>query len=373
MTPTLVEARSICPKRMLHGPCGGVRDDGTCEVGPHITCPYPLILDQLPWRLAQDARLGHRVRPAPRVSGRLASKLAAGEFVILAELWPPADADLRRIVARYQALGPSVDAVNVADSPLAQPFMSSLAACAAFKQAGLEAIMNLSCKDRSRIALQAELMGAGALGINAVLCITGDHPTLGDHKAAPPVYDLDSFGLIRLARQLRDDGQFDSGRAVAGRPSYLIGAAGSPFTRPVEVQAERAAAKIFAGADFIATQAVFDLDRFATFARQMTDFGALERGRLIAGVAVVTTPEQARWLNSNVPGANVSPAFMEMLARALPSESRRAALRWNAEFVARLRQIEGVSGILLYAMEHDVESLGELLAEVARTNAGAGR
>lgn len=362
MTLTLEQARTRCPKHMSNGPCGGVRDDGACEVGPHILCPYPFILDQLPWRLAQGTRNEDATPAAPSAGGRLARKLAAGEFVVLAELWPPADADLSYTIARYRALGPQVDAVNVADSPLAQPFMSSLAACAAFRQAGMEAIMNLSCKDRSRIALQAELMGAGALGVNAVLCITGDHPALGDHRAARPVYDLDSFGLIRLAKRLRDDGRFDSGRAVTSRPRYLIGAAGSPFTQPVEIQAERAAAKIFAGADFIATQAVFDLARFTTFAQQMADFGALARGRLIAGVAVVTTLEQARWLNDNVPGARVSPTFTDTLTRELPGQRRATALRWNAEFIAHLRQVKGVSGILLYAMEHDVESLGELLA-----------
>jgi methylenetetrahydrofolate reductase (NADPH) len=362
---SLDQAQTLCPKHMLNGPCGGVRDDGACEVGPHIVCPYPLILDQLPWRikaLSPAGRgLGEGASMRRALDGRLAAKLAARDFVILAELWPPANADLDATVRRYQALGPKVDAVNIADSPLAQPFMSSLAACAAFKQAGMEAIMNLACKDRSRIALQAELMGAGALGVNAVLCITGDHPALGDHKHAKPVYDLDSFGLVRLAKRLRDEGQFDSGRAVEGKPSYLIGAAGSPFTKPVEVQAERAAAKVFAGADFIATQAAFDFDRFAEFAQRMAGFGALEHGRLIAGIGVVTTPQQAQWLNTNVPGANVSPVIIEMLAREGPEARRATALRWTAEFISRIRELLGVSGILLYAMDHDVESLGELL------------
>jgi methylenetetrahydrofolate reductase (NADPH) len=360
---SLDQAQAICPKHMLNGPCGGVRDDGSCEVGPHITCPYPLILDQLPWRLPPSPQWGEGWGEGDRLPqvSRLASKLARNEFVTLAELWAPANTNLNDTIRRYQALGPKVDAVNIADSPLAQPFMSSLAACAAFKQAGMEAIMNLACKDRSRIALQAELMGAGALGINAVLCITGDHPLLGDHKHAKPVYDLDSFGLIRLAKRLRDEGRFDSGRTVEGKPTYLIGAAGSPFTRPVEVQAERAAAKVFAGADFIATQAVFDFDRFAEFAQRMADFGALEHSRLIAGIGVVTKHEQAHWLNTNVPGANVSPQFIEMLAREQPQARRATALRWTAEFTSRMRELLGVSGILLYAMDHDVESLGELL------------
>lgn len=363
MNTTLDQARSLCPKHMTHGPCGGVRPGGGCEADATLLCPFPRLGDALPWQHLQPEGAPRRLdRRTLATLNTLAGHLFGDAFVVIAELWPPDSADLAATVHRYLALGPRLAAVNIADSPLASPHVSSLATAALFERHGLAAIMNLTCRDRNRIALQAELMGAAALGVQAVFCITGDHPALGDHRHAGAVYDLDSFGLIRLARRLRDEGTYESGRPITDRPRWLIGAAGSPFSLPTEIQAERAAAKVHAGADFIQTQAVFDADAFRHFPARLMDLGALEQARLIAGVGVVTTLAQAAWLNRDVPGAHVPEHFIASLQRTPPSRRRAAALRYAADLIAQLRAMPGVSGILLFAMEGDVESLGELLA-----------
>jgi methylenetetrahydrofolate reductase (NADPH) len=355
----LAAAIQRCPKQMRSGPCGGVRPEGACEVSATLRCPYLDVADQLPWRVTTDVRAGGGHNQTAQ--GRLAHKLRCGEFAVIAELWPPDTVDLTARVARYAVFAEQIDAVNIANNPLASPHLSTLATAAIFERHGFATIMNLTARDHNRIGLQAELLGAAALGVQNVFCITGDHPALGDHPQARGVFEVDSFGLLTLARRLRDDGQFESGRILQAKPTYLIGAAGSPFSAPLALQAERTAAKVFAGAEFIQTQAVFAREPFATYVTRLQELGALAQAWLIAGVGVITRLEQAEWLDAHVPGAQVPAQLIDQLRATPPSERRRVGLRYTAALIAELRTVPAVSGVLLFAMDDDVESLGELL------------
>ena len=346
---------------MTHGPCGGVAPGGGCEVDAMLRCPYPLIADQLPWRVAVDARADFSDLRANNPSP-LAQKLRRGEFVTIAEMYAPDSADPAAHIARYEQFAEQIDAVNIANNALATPHLSTLATAALCERVGLPSIINLTCRDHNRIGLQAELLGAAALGIQHVFCITGDHPALGDHPKAKGVFDLDSFGLIRLARRLRDEGEYESGRPLTTRPQWLIGAAGSPFSQPLALQAERTAAKVHAGAEFIQTQAVFGPQPFSDFVTALRDLGALERAWLIAGVGVVTRLEQTHWLREHVPGAFVPDTLINMLRRTPKAQRRRVGLAYARDLVAQLRETPGVDGVLLFAFDDNVESLGELLS-----------
>lgn len=362
MSGGLAAARRVCPKHMASGPCGGVRADGTCEVDAGLTCPYPAVLGELPWRAPWPGpETPAPGATGPRSDGRLEATLRGGGFAVVAEAHAPDSADLGPFTRRYAAMRGSVTAANVADHALATPHASGLAAAALLERAGVETIVNLSCRDRNAIALQGDLLGAAALGVPNVLCVTGDHPALGD-DGAQAVYELDSFGLIRLARRLRDDGLLRGGRVLEERPRLLVGAAANPFTPPEAVQAERVAAKVAAGADFLMTQAVFDLPAFAAFARRLRDHGGLERAWLLAGVAPVTSLEQAWWLRREVPGARVGDDLIRRLERTLPQRRRAAGLAWAADTVARLRGLAEVSGVLLFPLLDDVAAIGELAA-----------
>lgn len=368
MSEVVAQARTICPKAMTYGPCGGVAAAGTCEIDITLTCPYPPIAEQLPWRLNRDPRAASIDLAQPSVDLRaenrsaLARKIRQGELVIVAEMYTPDSADIQRYIARYQQLAGSIDAINIANNALATPHVSTLAVAAACEQVGLPTIMNLTCRDHNRIGLQSEMLGAAALGVQHLFCITGDHPALGDHKIAKGVFDLDSFQLIQLARRLRDAGEYASGRALAAPPTWLIGAAGSPFSHPLHLQAERTAAKVHAGAEFIQTQAVFGLQPFTDYLAQLHDLNVLDHAWLIIGVGVVTRLEQARWLRQSVPGAYVPDDLVDLLRRTPASQRRAVGISYAHSLTEQLRQLDGVSGVLLFAFDDDVESLGELLA-----------
>lgn len=355
---TVAQAEALCPKHMRHGPCAGINPDQTCEVDDSLTCPYLSVLEKLPWRL--EAPLSGLTHSQVDRS-RLAERLRRGDFAVVVEVYPPAGTDLSAFIQRYEPLRQRVDALNVADNPLSSPYLSALATAGLFERQGFPTALNITCRDRNLIGLQADLLGAGALGVQNVFCVTGDHPVLGDHAYAQPVFELDSIDLIGLARRLRDAGTLESGRSLDSRPAYLIGAAASPFSLPSEIQAERAAAKVKAGAEFLQTQAVFNLDRFRDFIKQLADFGALEGAWLIAGMAVVTTLEQAFWLQTQVPGSSVPAEFINILRRTKASQRRAAALAYTAELIHQIRELEGVSGILIFPLNGDIEAMSELV------------
>ena len=355
-----MDAQTLCPKHMTNGPCGGVTPAGACEVDGNLPCPYLDDLAFLPWRQPTMPK-GRAVRGG---EGRLERTLRSGQFAVIAEAYTPDSADLSGLVQTYSAFKDKFTAVNIAEHALASPHASTLAAAALFKQSCVEAIINLTCRDRNRIGLQGEILGAAALGVKNLFCVTGDHPALGDHPEAKAVFDLDSLELITLAKRMRDEGALLSGRRLEHSPHLFIGAAANPFSRPYDLQAERVAAKVAAGADFIQTQGIFDVARFEGFVQQLRDFGALERAYLIAGVAVVTTLEQALWLRREVPGARVPDELVEQFSQTPERKRRDFGLTYAADLVARLRGVAGVSGVLLFPLHGDVPSVRDVLGRI---------
>jgi methylenetetrahydrofolate reductase (NADPH) len=286
-------------------------------------------------------------------------------FVVFTEAYPPNGADAMPLVERFAPLRGRIDAVSVADSPMAVPLMSGLATAALFEWSGIPAVLNLTCRDRNIIGLQSDMLGAAALGVQGIFCITGDSPVQGDHPEARPVYELDSLQLVKLARQLRDDGMFESGRRLEPPPHYVIGAAGSLAQGTPAEQVERTAAKIAAGAQFIQISPVFDLEQVREFTARLEATGSLQQTRMLAGVALVTGIDQALWVQAELPSAAIPDAFVEKLSSTpSPAQQRTVGLEYAANMIRQLREMPGIGGILLYpydSTEQDVEAIGQLL------------
>ncbi len=271
--------------------------------------------------------------------GRLADALRTGRFAVTAEIGPPRGADVAAIQESAALLGDWVDAANVTDNQGAQVRVSSFAGSIVAQAAGLEPVMQMTCRDRNRIALQSDLLSAGALGVPNLLLMTGDRPERGDHADAAAVYDLDSGGLMRVARTLRDEGTLLSGRAVDPPPRYLLGAVDSGSGTP-----DRLARKVTDGAEFVQTQFVFDVAAFRAWMLRARDRGLPERCGILAGVGPVRSLRALEFM-AGIPGVEV-PAELERRLRGVPAERVAAeGMAACAEVVAALPGIEGVAGV----------------------------
>ena len=276
-----------------------------------------------------------------------AELLRRGEFVVTAELNPPKSAAASVVRRRAGVLKGFVDAVNVTDSNRAVAAMAAIPAAIIVREAGVDPIVQMTGRDRNRIALQADLLGAAALGLEHFLLMSGDDPRLGNHPDAVNVKDLDGIGLVKMAVGMRDKAQFLSGDEIKQPPQYTIGATASPFTKPMEADVKKTVEKIEAGANFLQTQPVFDL---ATFSRWLAEVRRLA-GRqvtIIAGVLVVRSAEQAERLGK-VPGLALPASVIERLRKADDPEVEGVALA--VEMVKSLRALPGVGGVHLYAIE----------------------
>lgn len=294
------------------------------------------------------------------VPGRLAGALRAGRFAVTAEIGPPRGADLTVVRESAALLRDWVDAANITDNQGAQVRVSSLAGSIAARDAGLEPVMQLTCRDRNRIALQSELLSAGALGIPNLVLMTGDEPGRGDHPDATPVFDLDSETLMATARALRDEGRLLSGRAVDPAPRYLLGA--------VDLGAgplDRLEHKVRAGAQFVQTQFVFDLEAFAGWMVRVRDRGLHEGCGVLAGVGPVRSLRALAFLAA-VPGVVVPEAFERRL-RGVPGDRVAAeGMAACAETVAALREVAGVAGVHVMAVGYE-RGVPEILAAAGLT------
>lgn len=274
--------------------------------------------------------------------------LDRGVFVVTAEIGPPKGTDRTSFEKKCIQVKGYVDAVNVTDNQTAVVRLSSFASCLIAREAGLEPVMQLACRDRNRIALQSDFLGACALGIPNFLCITGDHQSLGNHPEARSVFDVDSIQLLSIFRKLRDEGIFANGEKVKGEVQAFLGAGENPFADPLEFRVFRLAKKVEAGAQFIQTQAVFDLEIFSRWMEEVRRFGLHKRVHILAGVIPLKSLQALRYMKEEVPGMVIPRWVEERMERA--QDPKEEGIRIALEIIETLRHIEGVRGIHIMAV-----------------------
>lgn len=280
--------------------------------------------------------------------GRLEKILAKGEFAVTGELGPPKHCGLDIVKTNIGHLKEAVDAANVTDNQTAIVRISSLATSAICKNEGLEPVLQMTVRDRNRIAIQSDILGAGALGLPNLLCLTGDHQTLGSHPQAKGVFDLDSMQLIQMVKGMRDDAKFLNGDEIKNPPKLFIGATWSPFSEPVAIRIPRLAKKIAAGANFIQTQGIFNVEKFADSMAEVRKLGLHEKVHIIAGVIPVKSVGAARYMQRNVSGVDVPDSIVERLKGA--SDPAEEGVKMCQEIIQELRAIEGVHGVHIMAI-----------------------
>lgn len=293
-------------------------------------------------------------------NSKLEKILESGTFAVTGELGPPASAKAEVIREKAKYLKGNVDAVNVTDGQTAVVRMSSWASCIIGKQEGLEPIVQMTCRDRNRIALQMDILGIAALGLNNMLCLTGDHQTFGNHPTAKGVFDLDSIQLIKVVKDMRDEKKFQCGDDMDVEPRLFIGAAANPFADPFEFRVVRLANKVAAGADFIQTQIIYNVDKFAKWMEAVRDRGLDQKVKILAGVAPIKSIGAARYMQTKVPGMDVPESIIERLKGVPKEEVKKEGIRQCVDIINRIREIKGVAGIHLMAIEWE-EAVPEIV------------
>ena len=294
---------------------------------------------------------------------KLEKLLESGHFAVTGELGPPPSADAEIIKKKAKYLKGCVDAVNVTDGQTAVARMASWAACLLGKEEGLEPTVQMTCRDRNRIALQMDILGVAALGINNILCLTGDHQSFGNHPMAKGVYDLDSIQLIKMVKDMRDEKKFQCGDEMDVEPRLFIGAAANPFADPFEYRVFRLAKKVAAGADFIQTQIIYNVEKFAKWMEAVREKGLHEKVKILAGVAPIKSVGAARYMQTRVPGMDVPDAVVERLRGVPKEEVSREGIKLCVDIINQIREIPGVAGIHLMAIEWE-EVVPEIVEQV---------
>jgi len=278
--------------------------------------------------------------------------LESGVFAVTAELGPPKGPDLKAVDEKIELLRGNCDAVNLTDNQTAIVRLSSAATASVLVQKGLEPVMQMTCRDRNRLAIQADLFGAAAMGVRNLLCLTGDHQCFGNHPGAKNVYDLDSIQLIQMVARMRDEGLTQGGDPIEGAVPLFIGGAANPFGDPFEFRVIRLAKKVAAGVNFIQTQCIFDLPRFKEWMRRVVDQGLHEKCYILAGVMPLKSAGAARYINANVAGIKVPDALVKRMSDAGRGKKAQAeGMKMCAEMIQEVREIEGVRGVHIMAVE----------------------
>ncbi len=379
-----------CAKEMRNGPCGGVRANGRCEVKPEMRCVWVEATEGTK-RIADD-HLAHPTPLLPAIDvrkrggstwiqlvhgrsdpafqppvgervvveselGSLEKACRSGRFVVTVEVAPPDSSEPQALLARAEKFKGLVDGINITDGAGGNCHMSSVAASAILTAHDYEPVYQIACRDRNRIAIQGDILGAAALGVKNILCLTGDDVSQGDHPQAKPVFDLDAVSLLHIARGMCDRGEFASGRKLETPPDLFIGATANPFVPPYGDRIANLEKKIVAGARFIQTQFCFDLKLFDDFMREVRQRELHKRAHIIVGVGTLGSAKALKWMANHVPGVHVPDALIERIGRA--DDQKAAAKAACIETIRNLACIEGVAGV--HVMGHRNE---DVLAEI---------
>jgi 5,10-methylenetetrahydrofolate reductase len=377
-----------CAKQMRNGPCGGVRANGACEVNAAMRCVWVEATDGLK-QIGQprtktflepiDHRLWNRsswlrvidgthsmptvIRPdtAPvRETFSFEQTCESRRFVVTVEVSPPDSSDPSVLIARATRFRDLADAINITDGAGANCHMSSAAAAAVLVANGLTPVAQFSCRDRNRIALQGDILGAAALGVRNILCLTGDDVSQGDHPNAKPVFDLDSISLLRISERMRDAGTFASGRKLDVAPNLFLGATANPFVPPFRDRIANLEKKIDAGAQFIQTQFCFDVPLLADFMREVRSRALHQRCAIIVGIGTLSSAKSLRRMVEHVPGVHIPESVLRRIAGADDQKAEAKAVL--VETMRAVSEIEGVAGVHLMGYRND-EVLAEVIAE----------
>lgn len=379
-----------CVKQMRNGPCGGVRANGYCEVDSTMRCvwvevtegskridanqpvhPTPLLpaidvrksgrsswIDVIEGRpeTAVQNPVGERI-VAPSMQGNLERACHAGRLVVTVEVAPPDSADPQDLLHRAETFKGLVDAINITDGAGGNCHMSSVAASAVLAAHGFDPVYQIACRDRNRIAIQGDILGAAALGVKNILCLTGDDVSQGDHPQAKPVFDLDAVSLLHVVRGMCDRGEYASGRKLQTPPDLFIGATANPFVPPFNDRIANLEKKVDAGARFIQTQFCFDLPLFESFMAEIRQRDLHKRAHIIVGVGTLASARALAWMAANVPGVRIPQATIQRIEQA--SSQKQEAKQICIETIRSLAQIEGLAGV--HVMGHRNE---DVLAEI---------
>jgi 5,10-methylenetetrahydrofolate reductase len=379
-----------CAKQMRNGPCGGVRADDMCEVDPSMRCvwveategvkrvsaddiahPTPL-LPAIDVRKRGHSSWIHVIDGKPDaeiqepVSERTVGLSQTADFeracrsdrlVVTVEVAPPDSADPEALIKRAKKFEGLVDGINITDGAGGNCHMSSVAASAILAANGFNPVYQVVCRDRNRIAIQGDILGAAALGVKNILCLTGDDVSQGDHPEAKPVFDLDAVSLLHVVRSMCDKGEFVSGRKLETPPDLFIGATTNPFVPPYLDRIANLEKKIDAGARFIQTQFCFDMPMFEAFMEEVRQRGLHKRAKIIVGVGTLGSAKALSWMAKNVPGVHIPEAIIARIAAA--DDQKEEAKQVCIETIQYLGEIEGVAGI--HIMGHRNE---DVLAEI---------
>ena len=291
----------------------------------------------------------------------LQRRLAAGAFAVTAEVTPPLTADAGALSAKAAPLKGRVDAVNVTDAAGARAALGSFAAAAILARDGIDPVLQVTCRDRNRIALVGDLLGAAAQGVGNVLVLHGDDPAGGDQPDAKPVHDLDTKGVIGLIQRMRDDGVLPSGRAIEPAPGFFIGTADMPHDPAPDWQPTGLLAKLEAGADFVQTQFCFDLEVVRRYLARLSDAGIPERLKILIGIGPLASARSARWMNENLFGVSVPDAVIDRLEKA--ADAKAEGQRICIELMQGLREVPGVAGVHVMAPNQSLESVARVIDE----------
>ena len=315
---------------------------------------------------ADDRRLvepGDPLPPLPGHSsrGRLERVLRSGRFAVTSELNPPDSADPREVYDRAVVLSEVCDAINAVDASGAHVHMSSVGICALLTRAGYAVVMQIACRDKNRIAIQGDVLGAAAMGVANILCLTGDGVQCGDQPEAKPVFDLDSTSLLNTVRTMRDEKRFLSGRKITSPPQVFIGAAVNPFVPPLDYRPIHFAKKIAAGAQFVQTQYCYDVPLLKRFMARVREQGLHEKCFILVGVGPLASAKTARWMRSSVPGVHIPDAIVDRLEKAgTPKEQKALGKQLCVELIQEIRAEPGVHGVHVMAYRQE-EFVSEII------------